>query len=280
MPGPLRDLGQSPDAATSFVHSREARAAENTAVDTVVQMTYDAFIRKYVYEPAAKAISQQAQTLVTDGYLGRAKAAEWVNSERNALLINIRDERSSPLGRAISEYLKPRDKLPGVDTLVQKYSAKMPGATEDEVFVAIVRSGARTRQSVNRLAVALRWGGPVLLAVNIGFSAYLIREAPPDQRARVAAREIGGMAGGMVGGWAGAKGGCLAGSAIGVWFEGVGAVPGCAAGAIIGALGVGWAGSELGSYAGEATYDFSQTVVDWVEDDASASETSRPITGF
>ena len=247
------------------VTSEDVKAAVDSVTGNVGQISYDAFIRKYVYEPAAEAIGKQGEEFVRKGILSKAKAAEWVNAQRNTLLVNVRDQKNSPLGRAISEYLKPREKLPSVGDLTKKYAAKMPGASSDDVFEAIIRSGARTRGSVNRVAVVLRWGGPVLLAVNIGLSAHLVAEAPPEQRGRVAAREGGGLVGGTVGGWAGAKGGCAAGAAVGVWFEGVGAAPGCLIGGVIGGLGIGYAGSRVGSWLGEQAFDFTHSVIEWSE---------------
>lgn len=53
---------------------------------------------------------------------------------------------------------------------------------------------------------------------------------------RAAASSAGGLIGGWVGGWAGAQ----AGDAVGVWFEGVGAVPGAIFGFIMGYYGLLW----------------------------------------
>jgi hypothetical protein len=243
------------------------RAAANSVTGEIAQLTYDAFIRKYVYEPAARALSEQAELMVRRGLLTSKQAAEWVNAERNTLLISLRDEKNSPLGRAISEYLKPRDKLPSVSDLLKKYSEKMPAATEEELFEAIIKSGARTRGSVNKVGVVLRRVGPVLIGVNIAVSAYLVATAPPGQKGRTAAREAGGLLGGLGGGWVGAEGGCEAGAVVGVWFEGVGAVPGCAIGAVLGGFGLGWWGSEAGSKFGEWTFDAANTAITWVENE-------------
>ncbi len=261
-PGPVQS-DVFAEAALRVIRTDEVNAVSDSVVGNIAQLSYDAFIRKHVYEPAARAISKQGEEFVRIGAMTNAKAAEWVNAERNALLVAIRDEKNSPLGRAISEYLKSRDKLPSVGDLAAKYGAKMPGATEEEVFAAIIKSGARTRGSVNRLAVGLRWAGPVMIGISIAYSAYLVAEAPPEERGRLASREAGGLVGGIGGGWAGAKGGCAAGAAVGVWFEGVGAVPGCVIGAVVFGLGIGYVGSEVGSWAGGKAYDFTNAVLEW-----------------
>lgn len=241
------------------VMSQEAKAVVDTVAGNAALLSYDAFIRKYVYEPACQAISRQGEEFVRQNIMTRADAANWVNAQRNSLLLSLRDERNSPLGRAYAEYLKPRGQLPSVADLAKKY----PGATQDEIFNAIIQSGSRTRGSVNKLAVVFRWAGPVLMVASVAVSAHLVAEAPPNQRWRVASREAGGIVGGVGGGWAGAKAGCATGALVGVWFEGVGAIPGCAIGAIAGGLGGGWAGSSAGSWIGERAFDWTNSVVVW-----------------
>ena len=254
--------GVSPPIATapSRHQTGEVRGAEEAEIAqtaTIAQLTYDAFIRKYVYDPAARAISEQGEKLSQQGILTSRQAAEWVNAQRNKLLLAVRDEKNSPLGKRLSEYLKPREKLPQTSDLVAKYAQKMPEATEEEVFTAIIKSGARTRESVNKLGFALRWAGPVLVGVNIVAAGYLVYEAPPQERGRTAAQQAGEIGGG----WAAGEGGCEAGAAVGVWFEGVGAVPGCVIGAIaFGALG-GWAVGKVAVW----SFDEGNTFVEWVE---------------
>jgi hypothetical protein len=249
--------------STMTIYSESVRSAANATASEIGQLTYDSFIRKYVYQPAAQAISQQGEEFVRKGLLTRKTAAEWVVAQRNGLLTSIRDEKNTPLGRAISEYLKPRDNLPTTDGLLAKYAAKNPKATTEELYEAIILSGARTSGSVNKVSLRLRCGGLALIVVNVGVSAYLVAQAPPGQKGRLAARELGGLTGGIAGGWAGAELGCEAGALVGVWFEGIGAVPGCAIGAIVGGFGLGWAASEAGSALGEWTFHTGSTFVQW-----------------
>ena len=256
----------TPDSESASEQWRTAevvKTATSTVAPSAAMLTWDSFVRSHVYEPAARAISQQGEELVRSGAMSPREAAAWVNAQRNALLIHVRDNRNTPLGRSISEMLKPRDQLPDLDTLVERNRARRPGASETELLNAVISSGAKTRRSVNRMAVVIRFSGPVAVGIDIVMSGYLIAEAAPEDRARVAAGQVGGVVGGGVGGWAGAKLGCAGGAAVGVWFKVVGAVPGCAIGAIGGALGLGYAGSQLGNSAGEYLWDAAETHIRW-----------------
>ncbi|MGL4232460.1 MAG: hypothetical protein ACRCWJ_13935 [Casimicrobium sp.] len=217
----------------------------------------------YIYEPAARALSQQAQAFVNQGTMTSREAASWLNAQRNALVVSTRDRLNSPLGRAIAEYLKPRDKMPQLPDLERKIQARSPHLSGDQMYEAIIKSGAGTRASVNLLAVTLKFAGPTLVGVNIVYSGYIVMQAPPQQRGQVASREVGAIVGGVGGGWFGAKAGCAGGAAIGVWFVGWGSIPGCFIGGIGGAFGGGWAGSHVGGMAGEALWSAANTVVDW-----------------
>lgn len=260
-PAPMCTGASPPVTSTPSTHlsgvTRAAIEVEISQTGNIAQLTYDAFIREYVYEPAARAISAQGEQLYKSGWLTSKQAAEWVAAQRNKLLLSIRDERNSPLGARLSEYLKPRDKLPQVSDLAAKYSSAAPEASSEEVFEAIIKSGARTRGSVNRLAVGLRWAGPVLVGVSFIAAGYLVYEAPPQERGRVAAQQVGEIGGG----WAFGEAGCEAGAAIGVWFEGVGAVPGCILGAIVAGAAGGWGMGKLAVW----TFDEANTVIEWQE---------------
>jgi hypothetical protein len=263
-------LGAAPPVAStpSTRLSGAARAAEEVELSqtsTVAQLTYDAFIRQYVYEPAARAISEQGEQLARSALLTNKQAAEWVVAQRNKLLLSIRDEKNSPLGARLSEYLKPRETLPQAPDLATKYSSAAPEANSEEVFEAIIKSGARTRSSVNRLAVGLRWAGPVLVGVSVVTAGYLVYEAPPRERGRVAAQQAGEIGGG----WALGEAGCEAGAAVGVWFEGVGAAPGCVIGAMVFGAAGGWGMGKVAVW----TFDEANTVIEW-DDPSSSGDTA------
>src|SRR5437762_2571853 len=72
---------QQAAAAPVTLRSEEVRATANSVTANVAPLGYDAFVRKYVYEPAAQAVSEQGEELVRKGLLSRARAAEWVNAQ-------------------------------------------------------------------------------------------------------------------------------------------------------------------------------------------------------
>lgn len=258
-PAPMCTGASPPVASTPSTHlSGVARAAIEVDISqtgSTAQLTYDAFVRKYIYEPQAEAISIQGEQLAKSGWLTTKQAAELVTVQRNKLLLSVRDEVNSPLGARLSEYWKPRDRLPTLSDLVAEKAARMPEATSEEIYMAIIKSGARTRGSVNKLAFGLRWTGPVLVGVSIVAAGYLIYEAPPQERGRVAAEQVGQIGGGLAFGEAG----CEAGAAVGVWFEGVGAVPGCILGAILSGGFGGWGMGKVAVW----TFDEANTVIEW-----------------
>lgn len=261
-PSPVDESSQS-HAPEQWQSLEVVKSATSAVSGPVALMTWDSFVRAYVYDPAARAISEQGQEFVRNGTMTHREAASWVNAQRNALLLHVRDDLNTPLGRAYAEYKKPRSALPSLDTVLEGKRLRTPGASETELLTAVIQSGGRTRASTNRLAMTFRFAGPALIGVDIVLSGYIIAQAAPEDRGRVAAGQVGGIVGGGAGGWAGAKLGCAGGAAVGVWFKVVGAVPGCAIGGIGGALGLGYAGSRVGSAAGEYLWDAADSIVRW-----------------
>lgn len=263
--GPLKPPQQQPKHYQSQTVTAEVvQDMGNAVAGMVQQLSFDSFVRIYVYEPGARAIAQQGANFVKQGIMTTQEAAEWVNAQRNAWLIRVRDTRNTPLGRAYSEFLKPRDKLPKVPDLLEKLARKQPSMALEQRYEAIIKSGGSTRASVNKMAITLRWAGPVLLVAQVGVAAYIVADAPPESRWQVGAEQGGAIVGGSVGGWLGAKYGCAGGAAIGVWFEVVGAVPGCLIGGIAGAFGGGWAGSSVGREAGYYSWKAASSVAEWL----------------
>lgn len=261
-PGPVNEPPQS--LAPEQLQSVEVVKSATSAVSgPVAMMTWDSFVRAYVYDPAARVISEQGEEFVRNGTMSHREAASWVNAQRNALLLHVRDNLNTPLGRAFAEFQKPRSALPTLETALEGKRLRSPGASETQLLTAVIQGGGRTRASTNRLAMTFRFAGPALIGVDIVLSGYIIAQAAPEDRGRVAAGQVGGIVGGGAGGWAGAKLGCAGGAAVGVWFKLVGAVPGCAIGGIGGALGLGYAGSRLGNAAGEHLWDVADAWVRW-----------------
>ena len=256
---------QAPHQATDVVN-----AFRSITVYGASEATWNSFVRELIYEPAAQNIADQAQQFVRTGQMTKAAAVEWVVAQRNALAVAVRDLRLTPLGRAISEMLKPRDALPNVAQQVTKYAR--PGMSMERVFEAILEAGGRTRGSVNRLTFVLRRAGPAMLVADVAFSAYLVRGAPEADRARVASREGGRLLGATSFGFAGFKVGCGVGGAATIWLGGVSAAPGCLVGGLIVGLGSSVAGGELGADAGEQYYEWGKAAIRWGDAASSPAE--------
>jgi RHS repeat-associated protein len=161
-------------------------------------------------------------------------ARELVGSEATALRTALRSEtyeRLSPLGKAITDYLR----------------LSRGGQLDNKTVAELAESASRTSSGVNAAGAAARVAGPALLVVGAGMSAYNIASAPAGQRGTVVAEEVGAWAGALAGGALGAKSGAVIGS-----FFGPG--PGTAIGAGIGTLVGGALGAIGGSHAGGAIY--------------------------
>jgi hypothetical protein len=202
-------MADSRDSTTEVRYSYAIRGKEalDISVGGVVNYTWDAYWRA-AYEKAASAIEQQAQELLRTGVLDAKAAAEWSVAQRNALVVEMR-KPLTPFGQFYSETLKSAKNLPTLDQLVAKKGS----------FEAVVKGTARTRMAVNKIAFVARVAGPALIVVDIVATVVVIEAAPPEERGRTAAREIGGVVGSLVGGRYGGLAGAWAGV---VTFEAIG----------------------------------------------------------
>lgn len=243
LPGPL-GLHTSRTAKghmpTSLATARKPeQATEEIAISLGAETTWDSIVRD-VYNKGAQGIRTQAGELVRTGQMNLDEAKIWANGQRNALMQACRD-KSSPLGKAIAEAIKP---TPKTVAELEKLGKSAAG---------IIESAGKTNPYVNRVAVGFRYAGPTLLVVGLAFSAYHIATAPPTERWQVAIQEAGTLAGALAGGWAGGVGGLEVGAGIGTLIEpgggtAVGGVLGGVVGTIGGAITGGWAGSKIGEY--------------------------------
>jgi hypothetical protein len=220
--------------------------------DMSAPMTWDAFWRS-AYGRADKVLQAQANELLKRGNITRAEYDALVNA-RNDLVVEFR-KPLSPFGRAYSEILKPGTKLPQPGELLTR-----KGSIE-----AVLESVGKSRASVNRLSMVFRVAGPALIVLDITITTVVVMRAPPEQRARTAAREYTGLGFGVAGGAGGAWAGCATLATLGspsLVVPIVGEVTEgglCLVGGIVGGLGGGWLSREAGKKAGEAVYDFVTT---------------------
>lgn len=249
--------GTSSRAGSNVLISSGVRAASDVAFGISPNLTWDAYWR-LMYERAGTAIQRQANVLIVRGNITAQEARYLVESQRNAVLLEMRN-RLSPFGRLYSELLKPSSRLPTFEQLVDR-----KGSIE-----AVLRSVGKSRAVVNRFAAVSRVAGPAMIVIQITVTAVVIAEAPPDGRSAVASREIGGVVGatsfGVGGMWAGCFGLSIAVSPSLV-LPVVGEVTtggACLVGGLVGGLGLGWAGHQLGRQAGENIYNFA-TQMQWI----------------
>jgi hypothetical protein len=220
-------------------------------------LTWDAYCRM-LYERVNEGIQRQANALVARGNVTAMEARQLVESQRNAVLSQMRT-RLSPFGRYYSEVLKPSSNLPTLERLVME-----KGSIE-----AVLKSVGKTRQVVNRFATVSRVVGPASIVLQVTMTAIVIKAAPPMEKGRVAAKEIGSAVGAASFGTGGMWAGCfalssLASPAIVVPIVGeVTTGAACVVGGILGGVGFGWIGQNLGLQAGENVYNFA-TDVTWI----------------
>ena len=231
-----------------YLYSPAYKVATDVMVGVGAPMTLDGF-QRLIYDRISENIQRQANILLVRGNITAQEAAHLING-RNELAIRIRS-RLSPFSQFYSEILKPKSSLKSLDQLL-----KQKGTIE-----AVLNSVGKTRQVVDKIGVIARVAGPATIILSISCTAIVIAKAPPGQRGRVAAREVGGTAGALLGGIGGMWAGCAAGASlvsptlvVPIWGP-VTAGGACLVGGIVGGLGIGYAGQKVGSEIGAVVYN-------------------------
>jgi hypothetical protein len=176
----------------------------NVPFSIAPQMTGDGF-QRLAYDKLNAALQEQVNSLVKRGNITYQEMENLVNA-RNASVLKIRGRLSS-FGEMYSELLKPGASLKTAEQLLGE-----KGSVE-----AVLESVGRTRQVVDQIGIVSRWAGPAVIVLQISIVSYVIAEAPPQDRGRVAAREIGGSVFGIVGGSGGLWLGCASGASLVSW---------------------------------------------------------------
>ncbi len=248
-----RDEPQDAPAALDPARDLAMGAGTTIEVEAVLRTLYqraDAAIAREAEYMISEALAQGA-----DPATARETVARWVVEARNQAKAQIRrwdldvlrilaEDRNTqrygdPLGPS-HQQLRYGDPSRGI----------RPRNNQE-----IIKGVTKTNPRVNRWVGRLRIAGRIMIAVDVGVSAWNVASAPEVDRPRVALREVGGLAGAAAGGWGGAKLGGMAGAAIGAWFGGAGAAPGAAIGAVMGGIGGAIGGGLLGRAAGELVAD-------------------------
>jgi len=188
------------NSAVAAMRADVAMAGSTAAWEAGVRSQYDARIRAFVIE---------LQREVAAGRITWADAARQAQAMRNNLLSLMRG-RSSPVGRALAEWLKPAGR--SLNDLIAQYTIRRHGAgalfdrlttaQRDAVFADVVAAAARSNADVNRWVTRAGRAGRGLLILSIGLSIHAIATSPDP--AATARREVAvtgaGIAGGVAGG--------------------------------------------------------------------------------
>jgi hypothetical protein len=248
--------GQATSRAPTPVVSPALRITLEVPFSIAPQMTWDAF-QRLAYDKLNAGLQQQANELLKRGSISYQEMEKLVNA-RNASVLQVRNRLTS-FGELYSEMLKPRASLKTAEQLLSE-----KGSIE-----AVLESVGKTRQVVDRIGIVSRFAGPAAIVLEISIVTVVIAQASPQDRGRVAARQIGGAVGGLAGGSGGMWLGCVSGAALASWslvvpIVGEGATGGaCLIGGLIGGLGIGFGGRMAGESLGEGAYDFV-TSLHWV----------------
>lgn len=265
-PGPLMTRIPQPPANSSqssqyYFYSPAVKVVVEVPVAIAPGMTWDGFSR-LLYDKTNEGLQRQANELLKRGAVTTVEARELVDA-RNQLLLRMRS-RLTPFGELYSEILKPRASLKSFEELF-----KSKGSIE-----AVLKSVGKTRAVVDRIGAVSRVAGPASIVIEVTLTAVVIQQAAPQDRGRVAAREIGGVSGSVGGGLAGAWAGCasaalLASPTLAIPVAGEVTTGGaCLFGGILGGMGLGWLGRKAGEQAGEGLYDIVNEVSEFRWNDA------------
>ena len=261
-PGPIGVSSAAGSQATGrdlFLYSPAVKVVVDVPMAIAPGMTWDAFWR-LIYDRTNEGLQRQANELLKQGRITVEESRALVNA-RNELLLRVR-ARLTPFGELYSEILKPRSSLKSLEQIL----------AEKGTIEAVLKSVGKTRAVVDKIGVVSRVAGPAAIVLDVSLTAFVIQQADPRDRSRVAAREIGGLVGGVGGGlggmWAGcASAGLLASPSLVLPVVGEVTTGGaCFVGGILGGLGVGWLGRKAGEVAGEEIYRISNEVSEfrWV----------------
>lgn len=245
-PGPVSAQRQQSPYITV---TPELKTTVDIAFNTSAPMTWDAFWR-LAYDRINAGLQRQADELLKRGYFSQEEVQALID-RRNRELLRIRNQLT-PMGKLYSEILKPAATLPDLEGLLAKKGS----------IQAVLESAGKTRAVVDRFAVVSRVAGPALIVLDVTLTSVVIAQAPTEERARVAARETGGLVGGIGFGMAGAWVGCATFAAYAspsLVIPVVGEVTtgtACFVGGFIVGSGLSYAGRESGRALGVEAYDW------------------------
>ena len=202
------DNQQTFESVYAALRSELANAGFIGAVDGSTRARYDRLAQKF---------REEIYVRVRQGRTSWAEAAAEARLIRDRVM-QVSRSRSTPVGRAFSEWLKPES--PTLNELIGKKTIAMFGeeadfaslaaAEKNQVFAAVVESSGKSNVLItSRMRFASR-AGKALLFVSVAISLYVVATA--DDKVEAAKREGAVTGAGIAGG---AAGGALAGLACG-----------------------------------------------------------------
>jgi hypothetical protein len=258
---PMSIPAPTPASTSSSANPDAGDVAGDVAVGAGTTAEVEAILRT-LYQRADEAILREAEFMIeeavrqgADRAATETEVAKWVIKARNEAKVKIRQWDLDVLRIMAEESNIRRYGNPVGPSYEQLRHGDPARGIKPRGDREIIEGVRRTRPGVNKWVGRMRIAGRIMIAVDIGISAYTIATTPEVDRPRVTLREIGGLAGAAAGGWAGAKLGGWIGAGIGAWFGGAGAAPGAAIGAIIGGVGGAIAGGMAGRVAGDLVAD-------------------------
>lgn len=200
--GPCRadEDRQAFETAVDLIQAELANTGATGVVDAAARARYDR---------AARAFRDEIYVRVRSGRLTWRQAAEEAHGLRDDLLQLLR-RRSTPVGRAWAEWLKPQGR--SLNELIARKTIELFGAQADfnrltpaqrnRVYAAIVESAGKSNPRITAIMRKVSPAARGLLVLSLGISVYSIATA--DDMLAEAKHEGSvtgaGIAGGMAGG--------------------------------------------------------------------------------
>lgn len=187
---------------------RTARALEAEIPNAGVHLLRDASIRQ-AYARQVHQVAEELRKAALNGRITWAQAAGEAQAARNAVMEIMRG-RSTPVGRAIAEYLKLHGKT--LNELIARNTLKRFGANADFsrlsssqrnlVYASIVSSAGTANTTFTAWMGRMQHCGRALLMLSLAMSIYTVANADDKWAASKteAAYTGAGIGGGIAGG--------------------------------------------------------------------------------
>ncbi|PTX57857.1 hypothetical protein C8N43_2530 [Litoreibacter ponti] len=196
------------ERAITVLRGEVANVAAHMAVDGATRAAYDRQVTRYAEELRAKARA---------GKIPWRQAAKEANEIRNLIMQSLRG-RSTPVGRALAEYLKKEGKT--LNEMIAKKTIdtygkgadfnKLSAVQKNRVYSEVVKSAGKSSPKWTPLMRKVSTAGRGLIVLSLSVSVYVI--ATSDDKVAAAKKEGAVLGAGIAGGVAG---GALAGLACG-----------------------------------------------------------------